>query len=177
MPPLGIFARMSFWEVKICKLLGYFSLTSAILSLITSESHKMSQIWNNGLKLHTLQNICARYSGPVCSGFWEQCTFATSWKSQNYQNRDILPTVSSPLHRNFTKFSWTLTICVTRNSTKCSELIVHFSQIGSPVHGWESSKMVRLWTRVMWKHTMHTHMNRLTVLWIGFCLTGPISLC
>ena len=20
---------------------------------------------------------------------------------------------------------------------------------------------------------MHTHMNRLTVLWIGFCLTGP----
>jgi len=24
---------------------------------------------------------------------------------------------------------------------------------------------------------MHTHMNRLTVLWIGFCLTGPISLC
>ena len=22
-----------------------------------------------------------------------------------------------------------------------------------------------------------THMNRLTVLWIGFCLTGPISLC
>ena len=23
----------------------------------------------------------------------------------------------------------------------------------------------------------HTHMNRLTVLWIGFCLTGPISLC
>ena len=27
-------------------------------------------------------------------------------------------------------------------------------------------------------HTvMHTHMNRLTVLWIGFCLTGPISLC
>ena len=25
--------------------------------------------------------------------------------------------------------------------------------------------------------TLHTHMNRLTVLWIGFCLTGPISLC
>jgi len=24
---------------------------------------------------------------------------------------------------------------------------------------------------------MHTHMNRLTGLWIGFCLTGPISLC
>jgi len=24
---------------------------------------------------------------------------------------------------------------------------------------------------------IHTHMNRLTVLWIGFCLTGPISLC
>jgi len=24
---------------------------------------------------------------------------------------------------------------------------------------------------------MHTNMNRLTVLWIGFCLTGPISLC
>ena len=24
---------------------------------------------------------------------------------------------------------------------------------------------------------MHTHMNRLTVLWIRFCLTGPISLC
>jgi len=24
---------------------------------------------------------------------------------------------------------------------------------------------------------MHTHMNRLTVRWIGFCLTGPISLC
>ena len=24
---------------------------------------------------------------------------------------------------------------------------------------------------------MHTHMNRLTVLWIGFSLTGPISLC
>jgi len=24
---------------------------------------------------------------------------------------------------------------------------------------------------------MHTHMNRLTVLWIGFCLTGSISLC
>ena len=24
---------------------------------------------------------------------------------------------------------------------------------------------------------LHTHMNRLTVLWIGFCLTGPISLC
>ena len=24
---------------------------------------------------------------------------------------------------------------------------------------------------------MHTHMNRLTVLCIGFCLTGPISLC
>ena len=23
---------------------------------------------------------------------------------------------------------------------------------------------------------MHTHMNRLTVLWIEFCLTGPISL-
>ena len=23
----------------------------------------------------------------------------------------------------------------------------------------------------------YTHMNRLTVLWIGFCLTGPISLC
>ena len=23
----------------------------------------------------------------------------------------------------------------------------------------------------------HTHMNRLTVLWIGICLTGPISLC
>ena len=22
-----------------------------------------------------------------------------------------------------------------------------------------------------------THMNRPTVLWIGFCLTGPISLC
>jgi len=25
--------------------------------------------------------------------------------------------------------------------------------------------------------TYHTHMNKLTVLWIGFCLTGPISLC
>jgi len=24
---------------------------------------------------------------------------------------------------------------------------------------------------------MHTHMNRLTVLWIGFCLIRPISLC
>jgi len=24
---------------------------------------------------------------------------------------------------------------------------------------------------------LHTHMNRLTVLWIGFCLFGPISLC
>jgi len=24
---------------------------------------------------------------------------------------------------------------------------------------------------------MHTHMNRLTVLWIGFCFSGPISLC
>ena len=24
---------------------------------------------------------------------------------------------------------------------------------------------------------LQTHMNRLTVLWIGFCLTGPISLC
>ena len=24
---------------------------------------------------------------------------------------------------------------------------------------------------------MHAHMNRLAVLWIGFCLTGPISLC
>jgi len=24
---------------------------------------------------------------------------------------------------------------------------------------------------------MHTHMNRLIVLWIGFCVTGPISLC
>jgi len=24
---------------------------------------------------------------------------------------------------------------------------------------------------------MRTHMNRLTVLWIGFCLTGLISLC
>jgi len=24
---------------------------------------------------------------------------------------------------------------------------------------------------------MHTHINRLTGLWIGFCLTGPISLC
>ena len=24
---------------------------------------------------------------------------------------------------------------------------------------------------------MHTHIYRLTVLWIGFCLTGPISLC
>ena len=24
---------------------------------------------------------------------------------------------------------------------------------------------------------MHTYMNRITVLWIGFCLTGPISLC
>jgi len=24
---------------------------------------------------------------------------------------------------------------------------------------------------------MLTHMNRLTVLWIGFCLTRPISLC
>jgi len=27
------------------------------------------------------------------------------------------------------------------------------------------------------RSAMHTHMNRLTVLWIGFCLTGPISLC
>jgi len=25
--------------------------------------------------------------------------------------------------------------------------------------------------------TAHTHMNDLSVLWIGFCLTGPISLC
>ena len=24
---------------------------------------------------------------------------------------------------------------------------------------------------------MHRHMNRLTVLWIEFCITGPISLC
>jgi len=41
--------------------LGDFSPTSAFSSLITSKEHKISQIWNNGLKLYTLRTMFARY--------------------------------------------------------------------------------------------------------------------
>jgi len=53
----------------------------------------------NSLKLHTLWNICGRYNVSWHSGCWERCTFATSWKSQNCQNR-ILPYISE-LHQIF----------------------------------------------------------------------------
>jgi len=52
--------------------------------------------------------------------------------------------------RNF-KFSRMLAIYIMQNSTKCR---VNFEPLLSnwgPVNGWGSSKMVRLWTRVIWK--------------------------
>jgi len=70
--------------------------------------------------------------------------------SQNCQNCDIFPTITGTLHWNFTKFWWLLAIFVTRNSARCSEL-APLTQIGSPVNGWESSKVVRLWSHIIWK--------------------------
>jgi len=47
--------------------------------------------------------------------------------------------------------------------------------------GGQEGKLSGLFCAVLYAtivhNELHTHMNRLTVLWIGFCLTGPISLC
>jgi len=92
--------------ISLAQFLQNFQGLQLVPYLLNHLRHKISQMWNNGLKLHTLHN--ARYSGPRHSDCWEQCTFATYWKSRNCQNFQILSTISSPFHQNLTKFSWML---------------------------------------------------------------------
>jgi len=63
-------------------------------------------------------------------------TFCPLSPAPSSELHQIFTDTSHMRHTEFHQVQWTL---------------VHFSQIGSPVNGLKSFKIVRLWTRVIWK--------------------------
>ena len=127
------------YNLIIFKFWGNFSATLALSKFITT-----SQIRIDGLKLHTLWNICA-IKWTTAQWLLGTVHFCNFWKPQNCQNHDILLSLA-PFIKTFSNFHGFQPF-VPRNCTKCSVVqCVHlsatfFQYIVSPVNGWRSSKM------------------------------------
>jgi len=110
----GTFARMSECGI-ITNFISYIRRGPYVSRIITVENllvdfgnfkhynfgiaQDIANVKQRSETTYTLRNICARYSGPQRSGCWDRYNSATSWKSQNSQNRDILATTSSFVKR------------------------------------------------------------------------------